>query len=320
VRRFWPLGLILLTVWADLLLWQSGDAGPVGWFLSRSIPQVFLLPPLVVLIWAVVKRRWLVTGAAGLVATLQIIGPMGLCFGAPGMGPSDLRVLSYNVEGFATTKEKPLAQWIGKLDADVLCLQEANVHHFKAPLDFEKQLPGYHILDRGGMVLASKWPFVKTDVTLFPSHLIPFHWNVQEASIKVKGQIVRVINVHLVPDAWQPPEWPALPFAANIERKRRIRDEEIGEVLRRVHADAGPVIVCGDFNQHAFGPRYRRLAKDLTDTFRATQTGFGYTLTSDYPTKRVDYVWTRGFEPIVTRPLSTNKSDHHPLLAEMRLR
>ncbi len=256
--------------------------------------------------------------ASGLVSALQVVGPVGLCFGSPGKGSADLRVLSYNVEGFAGTKEIPLARWIGSLDADILCLQEASVRHFKPPVDFEKQLPGYHFLDRGGMVLASKWPFVKSDVLIFPSHLILFHWNVQEVSLNVRGRIIRVVNVHLVPDSWQPPEWPALPFAQNIERKRRLRDEEIGEVLRRVHADEGPVIVCGDFNQHAFGSRYRRMAKDLTDTFRATQTGFGYTLTSDYPTKRVDYVWTRGFDPIRTRPLPVTKSDHFPLLAELR--
>ncbi len=313
-----------LTLWIDALVMLRGDAGPVGWLLSMSVPQLFVVPTVAAVLWALRNRAWMAAGISATVAAAQVFGPLGLCLGRPSSSPADLRVLSYNVGQFEAGRwPEPtvaaVASTIRAADPDVVCLQEA---HYHGRLQFgemlAKALPAYHAYRESGMLLLSKRPFVYGETTHFLSHF-GGHWNVQEVAIVVSGMAIRFVNVHMVPDGYEPPWWPKKTFLQAVERKRRLRDEELAEVVRRVGSKPGPVVVCGDFNTQPFDPRYRRLATVLTDAYRATSTGFGYTLTARTPTKRVDYVWTRGLLPLRTKLLSADTSDHLPLLAELAL-
>ncbi|GEM_PF-1226764 len=311
-----------LTFWIDGLVTFGGDAGPVGWGLSMAIPQLFLLPGLLAALWALRKRDRIAAAVGGGVALSQILGPMGLCFGRAASGPADLRVVSYNIGQFESGRwPEPtvtaVAETLKGLDPDVACLQEAHYHGRDRFGDMlAAQMPGYHALREGGMLLLSKRPFLRHETHVFPSHL-GGHWNVQEVALGVDEREMRFLNVHMLPDAYEPGWWPKLSFLDAVERKRRLRNEEMDEVVRRVGAKAGPIVVCGDFNSQPFDPRVRRLAGIMTDAFRATSTGFGYTLTSKAPTKRIDYVWTRGLRPLRTRVVDSPHSDHLPLLAEL---
>lgn len=313
-----------LTLWIDGLVMLCGDAGPVGWLMSMAIPQLFALPASAVALWSLWRRE---RGAALLsltVATAQVLGPMGLCFGRPLEGRRDLRVMSYNVGQFQALKwPEPTVSWVAKTiheaSPDVACLQEAHYHgraQFGARLADE--LPGYHSYIKGGMVVLSKRPIRSAETQMFASHY-GGHWNVQETMLDLVGKTVRLINVHMVPDAYEPDWWPRLGWMDRIDRKRRLRDEQLAEIMRRVEAKPGPVVVCGDFNTQPFDPRYRVLAGRLTDAFRATHFGFGYTLTSTAPTKRVDYVWTRDVRPLRSRVIGTKASDHMPLVVDLAL-
>ena len=289
----------------------------MGWVLSSCVPQLFVLPVAVVAAFALRRRAWGAAGIAGVVALAQVFGPMGLCLGRPAEGAADLRVLSYNVGQFKETptcSQEGIAAAIRRLDPDVACLQEASQNgQLGRPTRLEALLPEYRFYSVSGMTIASKRPILRAETRIFESHLMPSHWNVQE--VWLDG--LRVVNVHMVPEGWEPPQWPGLSWAGRVERKRRLRAEEIDEVLAR--AGEGPVVVCGDFNLQPFGPLYRRLAGRLTDAYRATATGFGATLTSATPVKRVDYVWTHGLKPLRTRVVPLTTSDHRPVVAELSL-
>lgn len=312
------------TLWIDALLMRSGDEGPVGWVLSMAIPQLFVVPTTLVALWAIRKKAWPAAALSGVVAFGQLFGPLGLCLGRPVSGAADLRVLTYNVGQFeALEKPEPtltaVAQTIRSFDPDVACLQEAHYHgRHQYGLRLANELPGYHAYQGEGLLLLSKRPLRRKETQLFASHY-GGHWNVQEVAVEVAGREVRLLNVHMVPDGYEPDWWPQLPFLQRVERKRQLRDEELAEIVRRVEAKPGPVVVCGDFNTQPFDPRHRRLAAALTDAYRATHAGFGYTLTPQAPTKRVDYVWTRDIRPLRTEVGSAKTSDHRPLLAELGL-
>lgn len=321
-RLTWAaLAAAALTLWIDALLWWRGDAGPVGWTLDMAIPQLFVLPCGGVALWALRRRVWPTAVGCMVVAVGQAFGPMGLCLGRPGTGPADLRVASYNVEKFEASMET-VAAAIRRLDADVLCLQEAGVDAtgFPMPERFRTLLPGYRFYAASGMAILSKRPFRKAETRPFRTPMGPAGWTLQSVMIDVGGRETLVCNVHLMPSSYQlHPTWPQLRPLERVESARRYRDEETDWVLSAARKADGPVVVCGDFNQQPYGPRYRRLASMLTDAFRATSTGFGPSLTSTAPTKRVDYVWTRGWKPLRTRVVPLQASDHMPVVADLAL-
>lgn len=71
-------------------------------------------------------------------------------------------------------------------------------------------------------------------------------------------------------------------------------------LLKRIEAETVPVLVLGDWNLPDFGPRYRRLTKNLLDGHREAGSGFGHTFPGDLshwaafgqPWMRIDYVLT----------------------------
>ena len=133
--------------------------------------------------------------------------------------------------------------------------------------------------------------------------------------MEVKGRPIRVLNTHLIPQSYR---LPGMSWTQGIETARRYRETEFDTILAQL--GEGPVVLCGDFNQQPYGPRYRRLARGLTDAYRATDWGFGWTSRSDIPVKRVDYVWTRGLRPLRTRVAPVQASDHLPVVAELSVR
>lgn len=325
-RLVWTaVAVCLTTLWADCLLWFDGDRGPVGWLLSSVVPQAFGAPSALVMLWALWRRAWPVAGLCAAVFVGQVFGPMGLCTGHPSSSPADLKVLSYNIGQFEAGKWPEetvtmVAGTIQRIGPDVACLQEAHYHGRQQFGDrLAKDLPAYHAYHEGGMMILSKRPFEKSETEILASHM-GGHWNVQEVTLHVGGRDVRVINVHMVPDSYEPADWPHRPFVERVEHKRQLRDEEIEAVLRHVESRPGPVILCGDFNSQPYDPRIRQLGEVLTDSYRATHFGFGYTSTSKMPTKRIDFVWVRDLRPLRTQVDNSTASDHFPLVAELALR
>lgn len=74
----------------------------------------------------------------------------------------------------------------------------------------------------------------------------------------------------------------------------------LDSLLKRIEAETLPTLVLGDWNLPAFGPRYRRLTRNLQDAHLAGGTGFGHTFPGDLthwaamgqPWMRIDYVLT----------------------------
>lgn len=104
-----------------------------------------------------------------------------------------------------------------------------------------------------------------------------------------------VISLRLWPqpvrfDFWKQEYWQSF---ANV---RTIHNQEMAIVTARVDSairDGLPVIVGGDFNNPAGDPAESALPKrGLHDHFRQAGTGWGKTITDEFPFHRIDRIWT----------------------------
>ena len=95
-------------------------------------------------------------------------------------------------------------------------------------------------------------------------------------------------------------------------------------VLKAIVAQAGtmPIILLGDFNAPPDRPSIAAIREFLTDTWPIVNQTPGFTIPVKQPTRRIDYVWITpaSITPVKMEVLSSEASDHLPIVAELRLR
>ncbi len=83
---------------------------------------------------------------------------------------------------------------------------------------------------------------------------------------------------------------------------------------------AGPVVALGDFNDVPGSRTHARLVSMLTDAWAAVGKGDGFTIPVAAPNRRIDWILVRGLEPVRVEVLTTQASDHLPVVATLRLK
>ncbi|MBC8244619.1 MAG: endonuclease/exonuclease/phosphatase family protein [Verrucomicrobia bacterium] len=84
-----------------------------------------------------------------------------------------------------------------------------------------------------------------------------------------------------------------------------------------------PAIFSGDFNDTPDSELHKRMRGKWTDSWSLVGQGPGLTMTSDQPTRRIDYVWVSDMKNFKLRRayvLTTDASDHLPVVAEMEFK
>ena len=84
-----------------------------------------------------------------------------------------------------------------------------------------------------------------------------------------------------------------------------------------------PIIFCGDFNDTPGSELHKRMSENWFDSWELVGQGPGLTMTSDKPTRRIDYVWVsdkKNFKLRWTDVPKTDASDHLPVVAEMEFK
>jgi endonuclease/exonuclease/phosphatase (EEP) superfamily protein YafD len=106
------------------------------------------------------------------------------------------------------------------------------------------------------------------------------------------------------------------------------RDEALTRVRERMVADlkfVGPILLIGDLNVAPTEPGYGPLAAGLTDAHRTVGLGTGWTWR---PSRleglglgllRIDYVFSRGLEPLVSATDCSRPGDHCLLIIDLAL-
>ena len=89
-----------------------------------------------------------------------------------------------------------------------------------------------------------------------------------------------------------------------------------------------PVIICGDFNDTAMSRTYLKMKESFSDVWEERGDGKGLTYPSDYPEKRIDYIFYSNrdeeknkiiIEPAMITVFRSGASDHLPVVAEFKV-
>ena len=228
--------------------------------------------------------------------------------------PRSIRVGTFNMQ-WASQGPAALAETIDTLQADVVALQEVIDNFNEDPFDLlgylerRTNLEGvaylrWHFMHGGfGPGVLSRYP-----VKGFETRNLPYVANSSAVRTAIKvhldvdGLPVTVVSVHL--------DRP--PFASIEQNTAQVRD-----LLAWVRKEPN-LILCGDFNALPVFPGYSLLRSELSDA-RDAQFWPGGSWPSPWGVLRLDWVFTRGLQPLHQRVVRRGPSDHYPVVVDLAL-
>jgi endonuclease/exonuclease/phosphatase family metal-dependent hydrolase len=105
------------------------------------------------------------------------------------------------------------------------------------------------------------------------------------------------------------------------DAERLLNAAEILEVVQPYRGR--PMILCGDFNDTPDSRTHQKLAEAFKDGWLAAGTHDGFTIPSEQPRQRIDYIWISKGDSIEALRMwvsESEASDHLPVVGEFRLR
>ena len=296
--------------------------------------------------WLCVKPLRVVIPALGFIAAyapMRIYTPLNLRQTPP---EGALKVLSYNVFLYSTWEDAdapcPIADYIVRQDADIVCLQEAGAWGAKARhldslyaahyayRDSSARADGNDRLD-----ILSRFPIVGKEVIHYPSstnHSVAFR-------LKMKTDTVTVIINHFQSIGFTQEEKKQFKTMVKGDIKREQARRESRRIVHRLasaaairapqvdavarYIDSRPnekFILTGDFNDSPISYAHRTLARRLTDCYVATANGPGISYHYNGFFVRIDNIMcSASFTPYACRVDDTIKaSDHYPIICWLK--
>lgn len=323
----------------------SPEVLPVAGLLGLGFP-FFLggtLFMLVVTLLFAPRRAWIpVAGLLGCAATIYTYCPVNLTSPAP---KGCLRVMTWNTQGFGGAARNAAGkiaagEYIRESGADIVCFQEAWVS--KAYLGEVKEQVSKRLPYMDTVLIYENLFGIFSRYPIVGKRLIAAGRNNGSAVFFVelaRGDTLQVLNNHLESMHLVPEEramWSSMahaPERADVdkEKSRRLlskvasatavragQADKVADYVFR-HKDR-PMIVCGDFNDTPVSYTRRRIAKGLTDAYRATANGIGRTFNRDAIYVRIDHMFcTDHWKPYSCRVQDTVKiSDHYPVTCSFK--
>ena len=276
--------------------------GNAGSLLDTFLPWVGVAVPILA-VAALVRRS--ATAAVALLLPAAVWAYMfgNLMIPGKGGGPSDLRVLSHNVDA-ANPNPKQTADDLLAADADVMALEEitsADMKVYKA--EFAKTYP--YTVTRDTVALWSKYPVAESK-----SVDVGFAWTrALRAEVSTPEGKVAVYVAHLASVRVGTSGFTSGQRNDTIKALgHQIADEKV----------AG-VIVMGDFNGTANDRSLAPLTAGLRSAQGAAGQGFGFTWPAGFPMARIDHIMVRGVTPTKAWVMGRTGSDHRPVVADLRI-
>jgi len=284
--------------------------------LAVELPvPVFFGLALLALACTVVARSWS-AGIATLACVALAVVPLG-GWNVPSRAPQPAQhtVLTCNVEQWSQGGDV-VGRAFSELAPDVFCLQEA-VSYDDIPGDpewtaFRAALPGYEVLRHGEIVVGTRWPVLEQQLVALPEG--PDTRPLLDVTLRAPaGGRLHVLSTHLVYARY----YGELPGA--LVKSARARRVQVQRLLDHLATLDGPVIVCGDLNTAPNSVALSLLRQRLADAWQLRGNGFGFTFSSSWPGRRIDYLLVRGVELGELQVLEQSLSDHRALRAGFRL-
>jgi endonuclease/exonuclease/phosphatase family metal-dependent hydrolase len=297
---------------------------------------------LLLLIYTIVKKQ--ISGIYPLVVLIISYGFIKDTFRIyVSSSPGNLKVMSFNTrvfnvyfnKGKDTTSVKKMIEWIGKEQADIICLQEfyndPNSTNFNT-LEKIRKSNGYYyyhspkVINRIGAefgdVIFSKYPIVRKGEIRFENNAMN---KVIYADVKVQSDTLRIYNMHLesmhiIEDELINSEDLQSGFkllASNLKNGFIQRAGQIRILKENLAACTYPIILCGDLNDLPYSYAYQELCDDLNNGFSEAGHGFGFTFNGRLFFLRIDHQFYS--DDLKLHNYTTHRemkcSDHFPVSA-----
>lgn len=263
-----------------------------------------------------------------------------------------ITVMSYNTHSWGTSGDgthpaddgQTVIRYIADSNADIVCLQESYIGGTVKPyLDsILNAAYGHHDMIKGSqdaqVTLYSRFPITRKQRIEYESkgNISAAFW------LDINGKEVIVINNHLETTGLSIEERNKFSdmmhgkndtihtisrtiFGKLLEatRIRVLQAKAVAAFISEHRHDNGgtPIIVCGDFNDIPHSYVYNTIAKNLTDCYRNTATGPGYSFSHYGMRVRIDNVLcTPDITPYNFKvDHSIAMSDHYPIIGQLLL-
>ena len=279
--------VVIVFVVTGIIVLIAGDwVGPEHFWLfalAQYVPYpAFLLPSLAALGLSL-TLGWGFRLAAVLGLILVLTSIMGLEFNRGGPGTGRVRLMTYNIKDYVTTRHPDglaeIAREINQHDPDILVLQDARlVADHDAPEKVLSILGDRRIFSFGQYVVASRFPLRECG-----RRDIPFR---QEAHtyvsclVTVSGVDIELVTVHFITPRSGLAAVRADPLGAIGEWEENVSDRmtQAEALARNLRVSSRPVIVAGDLNAPGTSLVVRKLLETgLRDAFATAGAGYGHT-------------------------------------------
>ncbi len=317
--------------------------------LGLSFPIFLFINFVFLIFWILIKKRYVIIPFLGFIlcyVPIRKYMPLNIQHEVP---EGAIKVMSYNVWLFAGWDVKdgensPILDYIKEQNADILCLQEAEIKEIGGQRLDSIMKPLYQYKDTcrigdGGdcITLYSKFPILSRERIQYPSK-----GNLSAAyQLKIGEDTVIVINNHLETTGLSPEDRAGFKKMVDGEYKTdstkytsKLLINKLGESAskRAVQADAvnayieahldKPIILCGDFNDGPISYARRTIAQHLTDCYVSTGNGFGISYNRNFFYVRIDNIMcSADFQPYKCRvDNNINNSDHYPIYCWLKKR
>ena len=332
---------IILTIFTIVALF-GGEVTPIGH--SARAMMVYILPVLIVanvimLIYWLIRRKWFyaLIPVITIACCIPYTGTMWQFRSLDKSADAQvgIKVATYNVCMFNRETSGFMAQDIlaemRRQNVDVLCMQEYNeVSGEKKNSDSYKEYFPYMAVGRSDMVIYSRYPIKGSRKILFEGTNNSAMW----ADIDVKGDRIRVFNVHLQTTGINRTMYKAakLQHQGIDVRSNRLTEALFGNytlgmifragqaemVANEKRSSENPVILCGDFNDVPYSYVYNTVLGNMVDGFKECGSGWAQTFRGGKKAVRIDYI----FHDEVLKGLSYYKSeltysDHYPVFMKL---
>ena len=332
---------IVLTIFTIAALF-GGDVSPIG-HSARAI-LVYVLPVLilanaVMIIYWFIRRKWffalipIITIACCIpyIGTIWQFRSLDKSADAqPGIKIATYNVCMFNRETSGFMAQDILAE-MRRQNVDILCMQEYNnTSGDKKNSDSYKEYFPYMVFGREDMVIYSRYPIKESKKILFEDTNNSAMW----ADIDVKGNKIRVFNVHLQTTGINGTLYRAGKLQAQgyeVDNNRfmealfgnymlgmMFRAGQAVMVANEKHSSEKPVILCGDFNDVPYSYVYNTVLGNMVDGFKECGSGWARTFRGGKKIVRIDYI----FHDEALKGLSYYKSeltysDHYPVFMKL---
>jgi endonuclease/exonuclease/phosphatase (EEP) superfamily protein YafD len=312
------LSIIFLLLLTPLNSIISPQTFPYLNLLSLVFPVLMMLNVLLILFWIILwKKRALFFITISLLASVPTKRWINWTEKSP--EKPNLKIVTMNMR-YGQYGKHELNNYLQSTNADIVFAQEVRKGFTISGYDM-------HANDFDIVAISSKTEIIKSEKLATFSNGNAFY-----ADIKLKGTVIRFVNVYLNPfsfdrDMVKPVEslegnkFILKGIIKKLTPTFKIHAKEIEDIRRAIDESPYPVILAGDFNSVPNSYEYYELGKGLNDAFLAVGRGSG-TSFHDYKFPiRIDYIFTsKAIKPISYRvDRSVKLSDHYGVIAEFKI-